>query len=68
MRARAYAQELSERNLLALQHYQRCKAVGQFPDDALVRRNAAIIAGVFQSVEEGRLDSFLRLLCVKGKD
>ena len=30
------------------QHYRECRAVGQFPDDPLVRRNAAEI----QDVEE----------------
>lgn len=35
--------ELSERNKQAVQHYKECRAVGQFPDDDIVRRNAAII-------------------------
>lgn len=37
------AQELSERNKQAYQHWQECRAVGKFPDDPIVRRNAAII-------------------------
>ena len=36
------AQELSERNRKAYQHWQECRAVGKFPDDPIVRRNAAI--------------------------
>lgn len=34
---------LSERNLAAYWHYKQCKAVGSFPDDPIVQRNAAII-------------------------
>lgn len=37
------AQELTEKNLLALLHYRECRAVGEYPDDAIVKRNAAII-------------------------
>lgn len=40
------AQELSEKNWKAYQHWQECKAVGSFPDDAIVRKNAAIIQKV----------------------
>lgn len=35
--------DLSERNWQAYQHYQECRAVGEFPRDAIVRRNAAVI-------------------------
>jgi hypothetical protein len=34
---------LSARNRLAWQHYQECKATGNFPQDAIVSRNAGII-------------------------
>jgi len=34
---------LSNKNRSAYQHYLECKAVGSFPDDAIVRRNAMII-------------------------
>lgn len=37
------AAELSERNWQAYLHYLECKAVGQFPNDPIVRRNAAVI-------------------------
>lgn len=42
---------LSPKNQQAYEHYRECKAVGQFPDDATVRRNAAIIA-MFERLEE----------------
>ncbi|WP_144979981.1 hypothetical protein [Gimesia aquarii] len=34
---------LNCKNLLAYQHWKECKAVNQFPDDSIVRQNAAII-------------------------
>ena len=42
---------LSDRNWRAWQHYQECRAVGQFPDDPIVRRNASIILSVTESAE-----------------
>jgi hypothetical protein len=42
------AVELTPRNWLAYRHYRECKAVGEFPADDLVRRDAAIIAGAEQ--------------------
>lgn len=41
----ANAVELSDKNLLALIHYRECRATGDFPDDPIVRRNAALIRG-----------------------
>ena len=38
-------------NELAYEHYRECRAVGEFPDDAVVRRNAAIIRKVEDEVE-----------------
>ena len=34
---------LSEINRQALRHYHECRATGSFPDDPIVRRNAALI-------------------------
>lgn len=42
---------LSPKNLQAYEHYRECKAVGQFPEDSIIRRNAAIIA-MFEKLEE----------------
>lgn len=36
---------LSDKNVAALIHYRECRAVGDFPADAIVRRNAALIRG-----------------------
>ncbi len=43
---------LTPENQLAYQHYLECRAVGQFPDDAVVRRNAATIRQVEEMIEQ----------------
>lgn len=37
---------LTPENVLAYWHYRECRAVGSFPDDAIVRRNADVIRSV----------------------
>lgn len=39
-------QSLTPENEMAYQHYRECRAVGEFPDDPVVRRNAAFIRSV----------------------
>ena len=46
--------DLLIKNAIAWRHYRQCKAVGQFPDDLIVRRNAAIIADVENAMERRR--------------
>ena len=58
----AYAIEPSEKSHRAYQHYLECAAVGQFPDDPLVRRNARIIRQVEQAWERRPLQTLLTLL------
>ena len=48
------AVELSERNAVAYMHYRRCKAVGRFPVDAIVERNAALILSIEEEVAADR--------------
>ena len=48
------SRELSQRNWEAWQHYRECRAVGAWPDDPIVRRNAAIILDVVEGVESLR--------------
>jgi hypothetical protein len=43
--------ELSERNWQTYLHYLQCKAVGEFPPDALVRRNAGWIRMIEDQVQ-----------------
>lgn len=50
----ASAQELTARNRSAYLHYLECKATGQFPADAIARRNAALIKRVEDDAEEVR--------------
>ena len=42
---------LTDTNWQAYQHYCECRAVGQFPDDPIVRRNAALIREAADSAE-----------------
>jgi hypothetical protein len=43
--------ELNEINLRAFEHYQECKSTGHFPDDPIVKQNAAIISRLEKSHE-----------------
>ncbi len=43
---------LSPKNQRAYQHYLECKAVGQFPDNPLVRKHAGIIRMVEDAVDK----------------
>ncbi|AWM35908.1 hypothetical protein GobsT_63590 [Gemmata obscuriglobus] len=47
----ASAQDLSEKNRAAYLHFLECDAVGAFPPDPIVRRNAAIIRGARAAAE-----------------
>lgn len=68
---------LSDQNLQALRHYQECKAVGSFPDDPIVRRNARIISQMerqherqersdFESELLDRLDGIRKAVVLRG--
>jgi hypothetical protein len=46
------AVELSPKNMAAYLHYLECRAVGQFPADPIVRRNAAAIRHVEDVAKE----------------
>jgi hypothetical protein len=43
---------LTEQNRAAYEHWKECKAVGIFPDDPIVRKNAVIIQDVHDSYEK----------------
>lgn len=45
------AVELSGKNWQAYHFHSECAAVGQFPDDAIVRRNAAVIGRIEKDVD-----------------
>lgn len=48
---------LNERNTQAHEHYRQCVATGRFPDDDGVAQRAALIRGVEEAVERGRLEA-----------
>lgn len=54
---------LSPENELCYEHFLECQAVGQFPDDSVVRRNAKVIVEVLadekRSLEVTRHSSLL---------
>ena len=49
---------LSAANQTAWRHDRECRATGQFPDDPLVRRNAAIIREVEEAFERRQWTEF----------
>jgi hypothetical protein len=53
---------LSQRNQQAYLHYRQCKAVGDFPDDPIVRQNAGLIRAVEESAERERQNGFEKTL------
>ncbi|MEQ8788878.1 MAG: hypothetical protein RIC55_21380 [Pirellulaceae bacterium] len=53
---------MRQRNTLAYEHYLRCRATGQFPIDAIVARNAAIIRSIEEEFERSRIDEIHALL------
>jgi hypothetical protein len=48
--------ELSPKNEAAMRHYFECRAIGRFPDDEIVRRNAMIIRRLEDTANESRRD------------
>jgi hypothetical protein len=42
---------LSQENLQTIRHYHECRAIGLFPDDPIVRRNASLIRRVESTIE-----------------
>ncbi len=59
---RQSAIELTDRNYAAWQHYRECRAVGQFPDDAIVRRNAGELHEVCETFAQSKNDRLMALL------
>lgn len=56
---------LSPQNWLCYKHYQRCAAIGRFPDDPLVAEHAAIIQEAEREAwEQNQLDAIRSMLPV----
>lgn len=56
---------LSDRNRQAYRHYLECRAVGSFPDDPIVRRNAALIRAEEERANAARWSDLRRLLIMR---
>lgn len=48
------ASDLTQVNRQVLQHYLECRAVGQFPEDAIVRQNATVLDGLYREADSHR--------------
>lgn len=53
---------LSQKNRRAYEHYQECKATGNFPEDAIVARNAGIIRRIEDSKAQADVESTRKML------
>ena len=62
------AVELTDSTLLTLQHYRECQAVGRFPDDPIVRRNAVIIRDIESEVEDAIAERRMQLIAQTVRD
>jgi hypothetical protein len=58
---------MSDKNFAAWRHYRQCRAVGIFPDDPIVRRNAEIIREIEDEKAAKPLNDFLNLIQLKVK-
>jgi hypothetical protein len=56
------AVEPTDRSWRAYDHYRKCRAVGVFPDDPIVRRNAAVVRAVEDDFEGAPLRRLLARL------
>lgn len=57
---------LSEKNMRAYTHYLECRAVGQFPNDPIVRSNARMIRQVEDRAnEQKRIDELSLILGIR---
>lgn len=56
---------LLPQNAEALEHYLQCEAVGSFPDDEIVKRNASILKQVREEVERIRRRDEMALVAVR---
>lgn len=59
---RANAAELDDRGMQAYQHYLECRAVGVFPEDPIVRRNARIFRAVHDEYDKSPMWKLIALV------
>lgn len=53
-------------NAAVWKHFQECDAVSRFPDDPIVKMNAAIIRATLARIERERQDTLTGLLINSG--
>lgn len=58
---------LNPQNQEVWEHYQRCKAVGRFPEDAIVENNASLIRQIEDQVARLQQNEFLSQLIIGAK-
>jgi len=58
-RTREYAEEMTDKNYQAFKFHRECKAVGNFPDDPLVKRHAEIIEGIVEAIKDSKLNQLI---------
>ena len=62
------AVEMTEQNWRTYQHYRECRAVGVFPDDPIVRRNAATLRGIEDAAGrqgEAKIDALITAILLR---
>lgn len=57
-----FAQELSKKNYKAYKHWEKCHAVGIYPDDEIVANNAAIIKRIYDQKQQEPVQNLIALL------
>lgn len=60
-----HAIELTDQNWQAYTHWKQCRAVNQFPDDPIVRRNAAIISDVYEEYQKAPIRELTAILIAR---
>lgn len=58
--------ELNEQGKQIWRHYQECKAIGKFPDDPIVRRNARVISEIEHAADRALLGRSISNGILKG--
>lgn len=56
------SRSLTPKNWQAYEHYKRCKAVGRFPRDGIVERNAGIINDAEQTVRDRQQCELIKMM------
>lgn len=60
---------LTAANAQVVTHYRECRAVGDFPDDPIVRHNAGIISEVermLDRVENAKVSEVIQAIAIRG--